>query len=178
MTPTRIRTLALVAVLAAALGWGSAQVMQALTGRALPVPWLAAATLWILALALVLWTLSCRSRLPRRRTPGTGDSRSVGGSRSVAGPRPASAAARPPLNPIVAARTAALAMAASRVGSAVGGLYAGIALGVAAMATEAARQVLWTAIAAACACAVVTACAYWLETMCRLPDDDGPGVDL
>jgi hypothetical protein len=155
VSPTRVRVLLLIAALGAVAGWVAVQVMDNATGRALPVPWLAAATLWLLALALAIWALSCRSRLPHRAS----------GRGAVVAP------VRPPMHPIVAARTAALAMAASRVGAAIGGLYGGIAIGVAARTSEAARGVLWTALAACVACAVIVAVAVWLETMCRLPQD-------
>lgn len=161
MSPTRVPVLVIIAAVGAVAGWVAVQVMDNATGRALPVPWLAAATLWLLALALCIWTLSCRSRLPHR-----------------AGARPGAVTApvRPPMHPIVAARTAALAMAASRVGSAIGGLYAGIAIGVAVRTSEAARTVLWTSLAACAAAVVITAVAVWLEALCRLPQDpDAPG---
>jgi hypothetical protein len=167
MNPTRVPVLLLIAALGAVAGWAAVQVMDNATGRALPVPWLAAATLWLLALALSIWALSCRSRLPHR----AGGPHRVGGPNPVSGRGAAVAPARPPMHPIVAARTAALAMAASRVGAAIGGLYGGIAIGVAARTSEAARSVLWTALAACVACAVIVSVAVWLEMMCRLPRD-------
>ena len=103
MKPTKVRLLLTLAVLAGAIGWGAVSLIQGQSGRILPVPWLAASTMWILALALGIWTLLARPRLQRR--PGTKS-----------------------LPPIVAARTAALAMAASRTGSLVGGFYLGVAL--------------------------------------------------
>jgi len=160
VNPTRVPVLLVVAALGTAAGWVAVQVMENATGRALPVPWLAAATLWLLALALTFWTLTCRSRLPHRAV----------GRQSAT-----SASVRRPMHPIVAARTAALAMAASRVGAAVGGFYAGIAIGVVARTTEAARGVLWTALAACAAALVITVVAVWLEALCRLPQDpDAP----
>lgn len=150
MTPTRIRTLVGIALICAAAGWGLTTILASAAGRVVPVPWLAAATLWILTVALGLWTVLSRPRL--RRTPG----------------------ARP-MPPLVAARTAALAMAASRVGALVGGFYAGVAIGVLPMReVPAGAGALWPALVAALGGIVLAAIALWLERMCRLPVD-GPG---
>ncbi|MSV53217.1 MAG: hypothetical protein F2898_04625, partial [Actinobacteria bacterium] len=48
MKPTRVRLLLSLAVLAAAVGWGAVILLQGQSGRILPVPWLAASTMWIL----------------------------------------------------------------------------------------------------------------------------------
>ena len=86
MTPTRLRVLVAAAVICAAIGWGLAQIVYAWNGRLLPVTWLAPAALWLLAAAVAYWTWTSRPRLQRRL-----------GTR--------------PLPPVVAARSAALAMA-------------------------------------------------------------------
>jgi heme A synthase len=117
------------------------------TGRVVPIPWLAAFTLWLLAIALFVWALLARPRLKRK--PG-----------------------HRPLAPIVAARTAALAMAASRTGSLVAGFYAGICIGtIPSRATEAGTSTLWTSLASAAGAVALTAAALWLEHICRLPTD-------
>jgi Kef-type K+ transport system membrane component KefB len=145
--------LLMLVVVTAALGWALAQVVTAFTGRALPVPWLASVTLLSLAVALLIWTLLCRPRLPRRTRLGERI-------------RPTN-----PLPPLVAARTAALAMAASRVGSIVGGLYLGILIGETPNASTAAgRSALLAGLAAAGAVAMAVV-GVWLEAMCRLPQD-------
>ena len=145
MMPTRLRTLIALAVLAAAIGWGTVQVVDAWLGRVLPVPWLAAAALWLLAAATGYWALSSRPRLARR--PGVR-----------------------PMPPLVAARTAALAMAASRIGSLVAGFYAGVAVGmVSAIATPSGGAAFWSATLAAVGALALVAAALWLEHLCRLP---------
>jgi hypothetical protein len=154
MKPTRVRMLLMLLVVAAAPGWALAQVLTALTGRALPVPWLASVTLLSLAVALFIWTLLSRPRLPRRTKSGE--------------------LIRPtnPLPPLVAARTAALAMAASRVGSIVGGLYLGILIGEIPNApTAAGRSALLLAGLAALGALAMAVVGVWLEAMCRLPQD-------
>ena len=153
MAPTRIRLLLALAVIAGAVGWGASELTAGQSGRALPVPWLAAATSWLLAFALGTWTLTSRPRLLRK-------------------PR---ASLMPPL---VAARTAALAMAASRTGALVAGFYAGIAVGtIPQRATPAGSDAIASAGAASLGAIALTAIALWLERLCRLraQDDDDAG---
>jgi len=156
MTPTRIRALLAIAVIAAAVGWGAVQMVEGQSGRVVPVPWLAAGTMWLLAAAVGIWAVLSRPRLLRK--PG----------------------ARP-MPPLVAARTAALAMAASRTGALVAGLYAGIAVGAfPARETPSGSASMWAAIVTAAGSLVLAAAALWLERMCRLPskgDDAGATGD-
>ena len=145
MKPTRARLLIAIAVVSGALGWGVVQVVDAWTGRVVPVPWLAAGALWLLAGAVAYWAWSSRPRLQGR--PGA-----------------------KPMPPIVAARSAALAMAASRIGALVGGFYAGIAVGmIPNLTTESGAQTVWSASAAAAGAVGLVAAALWLEHLCRLP---------
>ncbi len=145
MTPTRTRTLVALAVIAAAVGWGMVQIVDAWTGRLLPVPWLAAAAMWILALATFYWTLTSRPRLQGR--PGTR-----------------------PMPPVVAARTAALAMAASRGGALVAGLYAGVAIAMASsIGVPSGASAFWSATLASVGALALVVTALWLEHICRLP---------
>ena len=156
MRPTRIRLLMMLAALTAAIGWGLVQVVESWLGRLVPVPWLAAAALWLLAGAVAYWTISSRPRL--RREPGA-----------------------KPMPPIVAARSAALGMAASRIGAVVMGFYAGIAVAMAShLGTPSGGQSFWAATAAAVGALGLVAAALWLERVCRLPvgppDDPSSGV--
>lgn len=153
MTPTRIRVLLALAAVAAAVGWAVMAVVEGQQGRVIPVPWTAGALLWMLAVALFAWTLLARPRLLRR--PG----------------------ARP-MSPFVAARSAALAMAASRTGSLVAGFYAGMAVGAFPMRmTPAAQDTLWASLLAVAASITLAAVALWLERLCRLPSDDDPSAN-
>lgn len=152
MQPTRIRLLVAIAVVCAAIGWGVVQVVDAWTGRLLPVPWLAAGALWLLAGAIAYWALSSRPRLQRRP-----DAK--------------------PMPPLVAARSAALAMAASRIGALVMGFYAGVAIAMAGnLSTPSGQQAFWAATIAAVGALAVIAAALWLEHLCRVPlgPPDGP----
>ena len=146
MTPTRTRLLVAIAVLAAAVGWAAAYLSDALSGRYFTVPWLAPVTLLLLGLALLWWARGIRARIARK--PGT-----------------------KPLPPLVAARTAALAMAASRVGAGFVGLYAGV--GIALLPDVAIDSVRASALAAGgsvLGALLVVGAALWLERGCRLPE--------
>jgi ABC-type thiamin/hydroxymethylpyrimidine transport system permease subunit len=149
VTPTRPRLLLILAVLGAAVGFATVLLWDAVTGRTLPVPLTAALTLVVLALALFLWALAIRPRLLRKP-----DTR--------------------PLSPFVAARTAALAMAASRTGAIVAGFYLGTAI-VFAMnfSTPIAAERFWYALGCVSAAVLVTLAALWLEYLCRLTDTNG-----
>lgn len=147
MTPTRVRLLIALGVLAASIGWAIAVLVDNQSGRVVPIPWLAALTLWFLAIALLIWTVLARPRLKRK-----------------AGHRP--------MAPLVAARTAALAMAGSRTGSLVAGFYVGIGLGtLPSRATQAGADTFWISLASAAGALALAAVALWLEHICRLPTD-------
>lgn len=153
MGPTRVRLLVLLAVIAAAVGWSIVELMQGQSGRVLPVPWLAAVTMWVFALGLLAWTVVVRPRLLHR--PG-----------------------HRRLDPMVAARTAALAMAASRTGALVLGAYAGIGLGAfSARHTPAGQQSLLASLATVVGALAVIVIALWLERLCRLPVDDDESAE-
>ena len=156
MKPTRIRVLLMIALIGALAGFVLASVMNGQAGRAVPVPYLAAFTLWLLALALFIWAYLAKPRL--QRVPG-----------SV------------PLAPIVAARTAALAMAASRTGALVAGFYIGLGVGTLPdLATPAGISTVRSCGAAALGAIALVAAALWLEHLCRLPaegDSQESGLD-
>ncbi len=157
MSPTRARTLALIAVVAFGLGWLMVAAVEAMSQRLLQVPWTAAAALALMAFSLFVWALLARPRLLRKQ-------------------------GRPPMDPIVATRTAALALAASRTGAGVLGFYVGVAVGmIPAWDTPAGRDYCLAALAAALASAALVAVGLWLESMCRLRgggDDKDDGAPI
>lgn len=146
MKPTRISTLIWLVVGGGVVGILTPKVWDAASQRYLPVPWLSVIVLWVLAVALLWWTFGVRRRLSGK--PGV-----------------------EPLNPLLAARTVALSMAASRTGALVAGFYAGVAiyflpnLGIAP-----GRSRVITATAATLGALALMAVALWLEHICRLPD--------
>lgn len=166
MKPTRVVPLVSLAAIGLAIGWVAVELVDRLSGRILSVPWLAAGALWLLALAVLAWAVISRSSLV--------DSHDREGSRV----RPATVTATPGqrptrkrMPPLVAARTAALAMAASRTGAVIGGFYLGIALAlISAIGTVTGASSLGAAIACVVACLLLVIAAVWLESMCRLRD--------
>lgn len=148
MTPTSPKLLLLLAVPAIAIGWAIVQLYVTIADQPFPVPFTAAATMFVLAAALFIWTLLIRPRIARK--PGT-----------------------QPLSPFTAARTAALAMAASRTGALAGGFYIGVAIELAGRFDNAySRERLFYALGAAFGAFLVVLAALWLEHICRLPGDD------
>jgi len=147
MTPTRARLLVVLAVVGAVVGWSLSRLVDAYVGRSLPVPWTAPVVMGMLAVAIVLWTRGTRARLARR--PGT-----------------------KPMEPIVAARSAALAMAGSRTGSVVAGFYLGVAIALSrGWDVPYVRELTLLALATVLTSGAVVAASLWLERVCRLPPD-------
>jgi ABC-type antimicrobial peptide transport system permease subunit len=134
----------------AVAGWVLADMVDRLAGRSVPVPWTAPATLAILAVALVFWAVGMRRRLREGR-----------------------------VDPFVATRTAALAMAASRTGAIATGVYTGFLVWFAGQwYIEAARGRGFASLAAVVAGLLVIVAALWLERICRIKgdnDDDDDG---
>jgi hypothetical protein len=153
VTPTRPRTLVTLAVLAAAVGWAAVRVVDALADRSLSVPWTMPVAMLLLAIALALWARGTRNRLAGK--PGT-----------------------TPMDPILAARSAALAMAASRVGALVVGFYTGVGIAlVPGWAIPGIRERVITAGLTVAAALLVVLAALWLERVCRIKDDEAPRSD-
>ncbi len=149
MAPTRTRLLLLISISCLVLAWSVAALVDSLAGRYLPFPGTAAGAIWLLALALGMWSWIVRPRLLRK--PGV-----------------------EPLAPEVAARTVALALAGSRVGAGVFGCYAGFGLFLLpdASAVDAARSGLVVCAFSALGGVALAIVALWLERMCRLPEDN------
>jgi hypothetical protein len=150
MEPTRVRLLVALAVLAAAVGWAAVKLVDAFANRTLPVPWTMAVAMAMLALALALWARGTRARLSGR-------------------------AGTKPMDPIVAARTAALALAGSRTGAIVAGFYVGVGIGlVPDWSVPTVRDRIITALVTVVCAVLVILAALWLERICRIPPDDAP----
>ena len=153
MRPTRLRDLALIALFASGFGWAIVKLVERFAGRFPPVSWLTPATLALIALTLLYWTIGIRRRLAR--LPGS-----------------------KPLPPEVAARTAALALAASRTGALMCGGYAGAAAAFAVrLDLPAARARAINSGLSVIASLVVVGVALWLERACRLPDEPDVATD-
>lgn len=142
---TQVGTLVVLSVLSSAIGWSLSQLWPIWFEQGIPVPVGSALAMVLVAISLLFWTLLTRARL-----------------------KPGSQAHR--LHPLVAARTAALAMSASRVGSLVFGFYFGVALSsfVGANSPAASNRIVISIITAV-ASLFTAAIALWLERICRLP---------
>lgn len=172
MKPTRWLPLLIFAAVGLGVGWVAVLIVERVNGRILSVPWLAPGALWLLALAVLIWAFVSRPALvdPDRdhHRPGRGPVPAT-----IAPPRPHTRSDRKRMPPLVAARTAALALAASRTGAAIGGFYLGIALAlIPRLSAPTGSTSFSAAIVCVLACIVLTAAAMWLESMCRLRDGD------
>ncbi len=143
---TKVRMLAVLAVLATAVGWSLAQLWPTFFGQGMPVSMASAVAMILVFASLLIWTLMTRARL-----------------------KPDAKSDR--LHPIVAARTAALAMSASRVGSLASGFYVGVFLAnVAADYSSAGTDRIRISAVTAIASLLTAIVALWLEHICRLKD--------
>ena len=153
MQPTKISMLAVLAVLAAAVGWSFAQLWPTFFGQGMPVSIGSAIAMILVFLTLLIWTLMTRARLK----PGATINR---------------------LHPIVAARTAALAMSASRVGALAFGFYVGVFLAnIAADYSSAGSDRIRISAITSIASLLTAVVALWLERICQIkepPTDSEP----
>ena len=160
MTPTRKRLLLGIALIGVLCGVTSARAYLALTTMLLAVRITTPAAIAIMCSALLWWTLLVRRRLlhiarAKHEAAKTG--------------MPFRMEERP-LEPIVAARTVALAFAASRVGAYVGGFYLGVGLMyVSHLDVVDVRWSMAYAIATTLFAFLLVVVALWLERSCKLP---------
>jgi hypothetical protein len=143
---TKISLLIALAVLAASIGWSLAQLWPTWFSQGLPVPVGSALTMVLVFITLLVWTLMTRARL----SPEAKVNR---------------------LHPLVAARTAALAMSASRVGAIGFGFYVGVFLSnvLASDSSAGSDRIKLSAVTAIASFATVVV-ALWLEKICRIKE--------
>ncbi len=151
--PTQVRRLVAFLVLTGAIGWAVGTLLGSQFGWILPVPWLAAMTVWLVAIALAIWTLLSRPRLLKR-------------------------AGHQPMPPLIAARSAALALAASRTGALVAGFYLGLSIAtVPQMSTPSGFVTFWAGLATSAGSIALIGAGLWLERLCRVRHrDDDPSA--
>ena len=146
MQQTKISMLVVLAILAAAVGWSFAQLWPTLAGQGMPVSVGSAIAMILVFITLLIWTLMTRARL-----------------------KPGATLKR--LHPIVAARTAALAMSASRVGALALGFYVGVFLAnIVSDYSSAGTDRIRISAVTAFASLLTAAVALWLERICRLKE--------
>ncbi|MDV7199521.1 DUF3180 family protein [Rhodococcus kroppenstedtii] len=150
MTATRLRDLAVIAVTAAVAAW---LLIRTFYGTVPPIFPFAGASLYPVAVVLVVVGVVVRSRLRSRRIgPGPGQ-----------------------LHPITVARAAALAKAAALVGAAAAGVWAGVLVHLVPLrgVLRAASEDLPGVVVGAVAGVVTVGAALWVEHCCRTPDEPG-----
>jgi hypothetical protein len=146
MQQTKVSMLVVLAILAASVGWSFAQLWPTFFGQGMPVSAGSAIAMVLVFVTLLIWTLMTRARLK----PGATINR---------------------LHPIVAARTAALAMSTSRVGALAFGFYVGVFLAnVVADYSSAGTDRIRISAVTAIASLLTAAVAIWLERICRLKE--------
>jgi len=146
MKQTKISTLAVLAILATSIGWSLSQLWPTFFGQGMPVSTGSAIAMVLVFITLLIWTLMTRARLKPDATLNR-------------------------LHPIVAARTAALAMSASRVGSLACGFYVGVLLAnVAAEYSSAGTYRIQISAVTAVASLLTAIVAVWLERICQIKE--------
>lgn len=146
LLPTKISMLVTLGAASSALGWSMNRLWPKWFNQSPSVPWLSAYMLVLMAIALLGWALHVRVRI----NPEPGKSR---------------------LDPLLAARTVALAMASSRVGSISSGFYLGFVVGsIVDFDSPAGRQRVIVSAIASLAAAGLVIVALWLERMCQIPE--------
>lgn len=148
MTPTRIRTLALIALVCAIVTF---LVVRMVYAQLPPLPWTSLPALLLLALAEALTGRNVRARLRGR---GAGK----------------------PLRPIAVARMVAFAKATSLVGALFAGVSAGFLAYVSgSLGKPAFRADAYVSGGTLAAALVLVAAALYLEYGCRIPTSGGKG---
>ena len=161
MKPTRKRDLLLLALFASFVGATIERAYLSLTGMIVPLSAWTPGAVFMMTVALAIWAVTVRRRLMHlvrarheKQAPGT-----------------PFVMKEQPLHPIVAARTVALAFAASRAGALLAGLYAGMAILL--LRHWGTPDVEWRfvlAVITSVLSIVLIVVALWLERMCKLPD--------
>lgn len=151
MRELRIRTLAAVFVVAGVLSWAGARLWNAV-GTLPRVPLAAPIVLALIAVVLLATALSLRSRLKaqRERRPG---------ARGV--------------DPLVAARAVVFGHASALVAALVSGMYGGTGVFLLESLEIPSRrdQAIYAGFSVVAGIAVIVA-AFFLERVCKLPEDD------
>lgn len=156
MIRTRWSLLFALLALSAAFSWFVEAVVLRLNESLLPLGWGSAFGVGSAAALLAMWGWHARERLPKLGKDDEG--------------KPMALRSSNPLPPIIAARTVAIAMAASRSGSMLAGFYVGCGLtALAHWRLEISQLHLLVAAVTFLLSLVLTGVGLWVEKMCTLP---------
>ena len=162
MSPTRVRTLLLVALCCGVAFW---LLLRVVYTQLPPLPWTAAPTLLLLAVVEAASGRSLRIRLRASREGDAGRGKGAGPQRRPLRPIP----------PIAVARMAALAKASSLAAAVFGGLAAGALVYLSgALDKPAPRADAFASGATLAAAVLLAAAALYLEYGCRVPPPPKP----
>jgi hypothetical protein len=151
--PTTWRLLLGLAAIGFVVSYAILTVVESRTGMIPDVPWPSAVVLGVFGGAVLVVALTLRPRLRAPRGTGALDRR------------------REPVNPIVAARFAVLALACSRAGALFVGVYAAfLAMALADLSIPYRRHLAWVSGACVLAALLVLVAGLVLERLLRLPE--------
>ena len=166
MKPTRVSTLAMVAVVCAGLGW---LLLRTLYAKLPPLPWTGVPALLIAALAEAWTGRDLKARIRARRGSGQGAGR---GSGQGASRSPGAGRDLKPPAPLFVSRMVALAKATSLAAAIIAGFAAGFDIYLAgSLSASVPRQDALTAVITFVAAVVLACAALYLENCCRVPED-------
>jgi hypothetical protein len=157
--PTRISTLAIIAVVCAAAGW---LLLRAVYAKLPPLPWTGVPALLIAAVAEAWTGRDLKARISARRGSGEGAGRGL-----------------KPVAPLFVSRMVALAKASSVAAAIIAGFTAGFDFYLAgSLNASTPRQDALTAVITFVAAVLLGWAALYLENSCRVPEDpDAPQPD-
>lgn len=165
MSPTRKRTLAWIGIIGVVCALTVSRMFLATSGSLMPVRPATPIAVGVMCMALFWWTLIVRRRLlhiARAKHEAALRASGLKGAAFVMREKP--------LDPIVAARTVALAFAASRAGAYVCGWYAGVSLSfLGHLGSDDVRLRFVYGMASVLLSLALVAIALWLERSCKLP---------
>jgi uncharacterized protein DUF3180 len=152
MRPTRVSTLALAAVVAAALTW---LVLRSVYQRLPPLPWTGVPALLIAAVAEAWIGRDLKARIAARSGSGQGARRGL-----------------KPAPPLFVSRMVALAKASSLAAAIIAGIAAGFDIYLAgSLSASVPRQDALTAVITFVSAVLLACAALYLENSCRVPAD-------
>jgi hypothetical protein len=165
--PTRVSTLAAVAVVSAALGW---LLLRTLYAKLPPLPWTGVPALLIAALAEAWTGRDLKARIMGRRGSGQGMGRGSGQGAGRGGQ--GTDRGLKPVAPLFVTRMVALAKATSLAAAIIAGFAAGFDIYLSgSLSASVPRQDALTAVITFAAAVVLACAALYLENCCRVPED-------